>query len=516
METQKLFETLHPLEHKVLPFVKTNTSLQELVEKTGLLEIEVMRALQWLSNKKLITIFEKTRQTIELGENGKLYRKKGLPETRLLKALNTTLQSAKSLIPHIGLTENEMSSCLGVLRRKGAIIMEKKEGDLCLSLTEAGILLQKSVLPEQQFLDLVLEPKDVGELSHYKSVIADLLRRLDIVRENVKKFRSASLTEDGKILQKHSSTSGPVSDRLTSEMLREGTWKDAAFRRYDVTINVPAISGGKRHPENQAIEYIRRIWLELGFVEMKGEHVATSFWDLDCLFVPQDHPARDMQDTFYVKGKQGVAKGSIPNKKLLTAIKNVHENGGDTGSRGWGGVWSEERAKEILLRTHTTVLSAKTISQLTKKDLPVKFFSIGKVFRNEALDWKHLFEFYQVEGIVVDPDANLSHLFGYLKEFYTKMGFSDVRLRPSHFPYTEPSLEVDVYHPVRKQWIELGGAGIFRPEVVRPLLGFDCPVLAWGQGMARIISDYWKIEDIRDVYRNDVEQLRTMKHWMLM
>jgi len=188
--------------------------------------------------------------------------------------------------------------------------------------------------------------------------------------------------------------------------------------------------------------------------------------------------------------------------------------GGDTGSKGWRYTYSKEEASRILLRTHTTVLSAQTIAGLKKEDLPAKFFNVGKVFRNESLDWKHLFEFYQVDGIVIDPNANLKHLKGYLKLFYKKMGYEKVRMRPAHFPYTEPSLEVDVFHPEKKEWIELGGAGIFRPEVVKTLLGFDCPVLAWGQGMGRIISEYWKITDIRDLYKNDLKQLKEMKMWL--
>ena len=175
---------------------------------------------------------------------------------------------------------------------------------------------------------------------------------------------------------------------------------------------------------------------------------------------------------------------------------------------------SKEEAKKVLLRTHTTVLSAQTISRLNKNDLPAKFFSVGKVFRNEALDWKHLFEFNQVEGIVVDPNANLKHLKGYLREFFGKMGYIDIRMRPSHFPYTEPSMEVDVLHPKKNVWIELGGVGIFRPEVVVPLLGEDIPVLAWGLGMPRIISGYFEITDIRDLYKNDLKQIREMKMWM--
>jgi phenylalanyl-tRNA synthetase alpha chain len=164
-----------------------------------------------------------------------------------------------------------------------------------------------------------------------------------------------------------------------------------------------------------------------------------------------------------------------------------------------------------MLRTHTTVLSAKTLAGLDEDDLPSKHFSIGRNYRNEALDWKHLFEFYQVEGIVVDPDANFRNLIGYLKTFFAKMGFPDARVRPGYFPYTEPSAEVDVYDPNKEEWVELGGAGIFRPEVTKPLLGFECPVLAWGLGLERIITDYYDIDDLRDIYRNDMEQLRTIR-----
>ena len=140
--------------------------------------------------------------------------------------------------------------------------------------------------------------------------------------------------------------------------------------------------------------------------------------------------------------------------------------------------------------------------------MPGKYFTVGRVFRNEKLDWKHLFEFHQVEGIVVDPDATFSQLIGYLRVFFAKMGYPEIRLRPHHFPYTEPSVEVDVWHPVRRQWIELGGAGVFRPEVAKTLTGEDVPVLAWGLGLERIIVDKFGFTDLRDLYRNDLAQLR--------
>ena len=302
---------------------------------------------------------------------------------------------------------------------------------------------------------------------------------------------------------------GEVIDSLTPQIIKEGSWKNKNFRRYDIKINVPSIYGGKRHFVNQAVEYIKQIWLDLGFKEMEGTMVQTSFWDLDSLFVPQDHPAREMQDTFYLKEPK---YGKLP--ELSNKIREVHENGADTGSKGWGGKWSEEKAKELLLRTHTTVLSAQTINKLKKEDIPAKFFSVGKVYRNETLDWKHLFEFNQVEGIVIDPDANLKHLKGYLREFFGKMGYPDVRMRPAHFPYTEPSVEVDVFHPIKKEWVEFGGAGIFRPEVTKPLIGVETPVLAWGLGMPRIIAGYFDITDIRELYKNDLKQIKEMKIWL--
>ncbi len=255
---------------------------------------------------------------------------------------------------------------------------------------------------------------------------------------------------------------------------------------------------------NQALEYIRRIWLDMGFQEMSGNLVQSSFWNFDALFVPQDHPARDLHDTLLVQS----SKVLKPSRKLKERVRKTHETGWTTGSKGWRYKWQERDAQLALLRTHTTVISVQTLASLKEKDLPAKFFSIGKVFRNEALDWSHLFEFYQSEGIVVDENVTFKHLLGYLQEFFKKMGFDKVRFRPGYFGYTEPSLEVDIFHPAQKKWIELGGAGIFRPEVVRPLLGKDIPVLAWGLGAERIISMYYGLSDIRDLYKNDIKKLR--------
>jgi len=152
---------------------------------------------------------------------------------------------------------------------------------------------------------------------------------------------------------------------------------------------------------------------------------------------------------------------------------------------------------------------AKIVQEKIK--LPKKYFALGKCFRNETVDWSHGFEFNQSEGIVIDENANFRHLLGYLKEFFKKMGYEKIKFRPSYFPYTEPSVEIDVWHPEKKIWFELGGAGIFRPEVTIPIFGRHVPVLAWGPGFDRMLMNNYKIKDLRELYKNDLTQLRRIK-----
>ena len=508
MEIEKTIATLHPLERKVLPALKETSSFDKIAEKTKLQKVEVMRALQWLQNKKLARMDKKLQEQAVLDENGLKYREKGLPEKAFLLTIKDKMP-LDEIKKKANLSNEEIGICLGVLKGKAAIEIQRGKG-IEVSITDNGKKLLERGFAEEKLLKKEF-PINTSELKdEEKLAFENLKKRKSILKINIVKIITAEPTELGKKIIHHGIDEKNMLDRLTVDMLKSGSWKNRKIRSYDVAINVPNISGGKRHFVNQAIGYIKRIWLDMGFREMQGNYVQTSFWDLDALFVPQDHPARDMQDTFYVKDPK---EGKLP-IELMKRVKAAHENGWTTGSKGWQYEWSEKIAKENLLRTHTTVLSAQTIARLKKENLPAKFFSVGKVFRNETLSWKSLFEFIQVEGIVVDPNANFKHLKGYLKEFFAKMGFPDVRIRPAHFPYTEPSAEVDVWHPGKKQWVELGGSGIFRPEVVKPLLGFECPVLAWGLGMERTIMEYYKITDVRDIYKNDIKQLREAKLWM--
>ena len=293
---------------------------------------------------------------------------------------------------------------------------------------------------------------------------------------------------------------------LTPELIKTGLWRKAKFKEYNVEAIGKKVYHGKMHILSYYIRKIRDIFFDLGFEEASGPLIESSFWNFDALFQPQDHPARDLADTFYMKIPK---EAKLQDKKLVEAVAAMHEKGG-YGSTGWRYKWSHEMARQAILRTHTTAVSVRMLSKIKP---PAKIFCIGRVFRNETLDYKHLPEFTQIEGIVADEDVGFPDLLGYLKEFYLRMGFKKIRFRPSYFPYTEMSVEPEVYFEEHNTWLELGGAGIFRPEVTKPL-GIDVPVLAWGLSLERPVMLKLALDDIRNFYyKNDLEILRNAKLW---
>jgi phenylalanyl-tRNA synthetase alpha chain len=498
---EKIKESLSEHEIQILPYL--NEDLEEICKKSNLDETSVLRALRYLANKKIIDLSFSKKEIVEVGVNGALYKKKGLPERRLLNLLSEKrILKLEDAQKESSLSDDEFKASLGVLKRKALI--ELKNGKISFSgnLTEVSKKMLEEIFLESLPLKLdLLKPE---ELHAFKS----LKDRKNVVQTKEDRSVDIKVTELGKKLMNVKIKTQEMIEQLTPEIIKRDLWRGKKFRRYDVSSPLPEISGGKRHFVNQATDYARKIWTEMGFKEMTGNLAVSSFWNFDALFTAQDHPVREMQDTFFLFEKK-----EDFDKKLMKSIKNVHESG-IAGSKGWNYNWNEEEAKTLVLRTHTTAISSKKLSELKKKDIPCKFFAIGKCFRNETVDWSHGFEFNQTEGIVVDKNVNFRHLLGYLKEFFKKMGFEKIRFRPSYFPYTEPSVEIEIFHPERKIWLELGGAGIFRPEVVVPLFGKDVNVLAWGPGFDRILMDYYKIKDLRELYKNDLTQLREMKFWM--
>lgn len=502
-DIKKIIESLSPNERKILPYLEEK-DVVEISKKSNLDKTSVVRSLEYLRNKKIIELDFTKRKVVDVGVNGALYRKKGLPERRLLELVgDKRIISLKDAKRESGLSDDEFKASIGVLKKKGLIDLKNKKITLDANKEEIS---KRSA--EEAFLEML--PVEYSNLSAEDVVtLKNLEKRKNIVVIQDVKEVKIDPTEFGKKIMKMKIEEKGMVENITPKILaNENLWKKKKFRRYDVASGVPKIYGGKRHFVNQAINYAREIWTEMGFKEMTGNFIESSFWNFDALFTAQDHPVREMQDTFFLDKKI-----ELPPKKLVEKIKGAHEKGVG-GSSGWKYNWDEEVAKKAVLRTHTTVLSAQTLSKLDLKDLPKKCFAIGKNFRNETVDWSHGFEFNQTEGIVVDKNANFGHLLGYLKEFYKKMGFEKLRIRPAYFPYTEPSVEIDFWHPEKKVWLELGGAGIFRPEVTIPLLGEAIPVLAWGPGFDRILTDYYKIKDLRELYKNNISQLRTTKFWM--
>ena len=501
--TEEIAESLSQNECKILPYIEEE-NVTKVIEKSGVNKVSVLRALEFLSNKEIITISNKKRTFVELGLNGILYKKEGLPERRLANILSEgkslSLEEAKS---ESKLSDNEFKAAIGALKKRA--LANLSNGRLVFSGNKTE--LTKKTL-EEQLLEIL--PTSLEDLRpEQKFALESLKNRKEIIEINTRNEIEFKVTPLGKKLSGINLNQKDLVEAITPEIIRSGSWKGKKFRRYDIKSPVPRIYGGKKHFVNQAIEYGRKVWLELGFKEMSGPIIQTGFWNFDALFTAQDHPVREMQDTFFIKN----VISKLPDTKLVAKVKKAHETGVGE-SKGWQYSWKEEDAKKVVLRTHTTCLSARTLSSLKPKDLPAKFFSIGKCFRNETVDWSHGFEFYQTEGIVVDKDATFLDLLGYLKEFYKKMGFDKIRFTPSYFPYTEPSVEISVYHPEKKIWLEVGGAGIFRPEMVIPLFGEYIPVLAWGQGFDRIIMDYYAIKDLREMYKNNLTALRNKKAWM--
>jgi phenylalanyl-tRNA synthetase alpha chain len=403
---------------------------------------------------------------------------------------------------------NAMQFTIGILKKKAAININKENKELIISITEAGKNLFENQTLDEKFLQNNFPIIESELKPEEKYALKNLKTRKSFLKQETKNIPIIKTTKLYKKIINKELFKQEFIEKLTPEILNSKKWQKQKFRPYDIHADVPLLNAGKTHFVNESINHLKKIWLELGFEEMKGTKTQSAFWDMDTLFVPQDHPAREMQDTFYLD----LEPAKIP-EQLFKKVKKMHEQG-DKDSKGWNYKFSKKISSKVMLRTHTTVLSARHIAQLKKQDLPKKFFKIGKVYRNEALDWKHLFEFYQVEGIVVDKNANFRHLLGYLKEFYQKLGYEKIRLRPAYFPYTEPSVEVEYLNKKKNQWVELGGAGMLRPEVTKMLFGEEIPVLAWGQGMERGITQYFNIHDLRELYNNDFKQLKTIKKFI--
>jgi len=287
---------------------------------------------------------------------------------------------------------------------------------------------------------------------------------------------------------------------LSRELLDSGEWASKTFKDYNFEAEGVPPSRGFLHPLLKVRAAYRQIFLEMGFEEMPTNNfVESSFWNFDALFQPQQHPARDAHDTFFLSDPQSAHID--PPTDYLERVKNIHSHGG-YGSKGYGYDWSKEEAMKNVLRTHTTAVSAKMLYKLAqrKEFKPTKYFSIDRVFRNETLDATHLAEFHQVEGVVADYDVSLADLIGILNTFFQKLGIKKLKFKPAFNPYTEPSMEIFSYHEGLKKWVEIGNSGMFRPEMLLPMgLPEGVSVIAWGLSLERPAMIKYGLDNIRDL-----------------
>ena len=461
-------------------------------------EVEAMSAASWLESKGLAAISERSDRFYVLADESAV--SVGLPERVAITVIGDNGGSMPMADMEAAMPEGMGRIAVGWLKRKGLADIRAEDGVKVMTLTQTGRDMLGSRMPDEELLSRMAEAP-VPESEADPKVIKDLKGRQGMIAEKVVTERSIVLTDLGREVASSGIELRPQVTDITDRMIQSGEWKEADFRPYDIQTFAPTVYPAKKHMLSRLGAQVRRLFTDMGFTEMKSEYVQPAFWNLDVLYTPQDHPARDLQDTFYLEHPSSI---HIDDERLVSMVKAIHEDGGDTGSTGWGGTWSREKAEMALLRTHSTVSSIRYIAE--HPDAPRKAFSISRIFRKESIDSTHLPEFTQIEGIVIDEDADFDMLISMIREFYARMGFDQIRIRPAYFPYTEPSLELEVFF--NGKWMELGGAGIFRPEVVAPF-GVDAPVLAWGFGFERLAMLKWGITDIRDLYISDIDHLRS-------
>lgn len=489
---------LHPIERALLKALSGSprASVQALEAATGLSTDQIRRGIEWLRFKNMVSVDELATATVSLGPAGQSAAQAGLPERRLVRAVQEGKTSMAQVLASGALKGDEANAAIAGARRNQWI--QFAEGNAMVATPAAE---RRS--PEEALLGRLTQGSagadDLGD--EEKKGLELLKKRPNYIAIKEHKDIRVSMTDAGRMLLPAIAAEKAQERRLTPELITSGKWKSAELSALDVQAPAPAVFPGRRHPLVDIIEEVKEIFIGLGFSEIDGPMVQSGFWNFDALFTPQDHPAREMQDTFYVSGQRQPPPATPEQVKKVAQVHRA----------GWGG-WESAEAERVVLRTHTTPVTLQHLARL--KPDAARFFSVGRVFRNEKVSYKHLVEFHQVEGVATAPKASLRDLMGLQKEFYARMGISKVKFWPTFFPYTEPSLQSMVYNEKLEKWVELFGMGIFRPEVTEPL-GIKNPVLAWGGGLERIAMLRFGLDDVRELYGNRLAWLRSVPRCQL-
>jgi phenylalanyl-tRNA synthetase alpha chain len=478
--------------------------LNDIVQSTGLDHSATMRAALSLESEKLVEIKERKKTNALLTEEGKRYAQKGLPERLLVKSLRDMGGEAEieEVLQSVSLDGNLKVIALGWLSRKEWARIDKKQQKLKL--------LKEPAEGADEKLIALLKDKQATIVEELGKELRDAvytLKKRNIVHIQDKTERELGLTEAGwNLIKKGIETTEEVS-QITPDLIATGKWRKVELRAYNIKAPVAHVWPGKKHPYLKFLDELKRKLVALGFKEMAGPMVELSFFNCDALFMPQDHPAREIHDMYFIKKPE---YGSLDRyQAFLKNMGETHQNGWKTGSKGWGYAFSALEAARLVLRSHTTADSARELIS-EKLEVPGKYFAIARCFRPDVIDSTHLPEFNQVEGIILGEDLTLLDLLGVLEKFAVEIaGAEKVKYRPDYYPFTEPSVELAAY---KKDvgWMEFGGSGIFRPEVTLPL-GVEVPVLAWGLGVDRLFMMKAGIDDIRYLFSQDLDWMRCME-----
>ena len=506
-------KSLHPLEVRILRRVRLGEEITaaRVMDELGFNLGQCNQAFSWLAGKGYIEEKDRTARTFyELTDLGREYAEKGTPEERIFEYVRREGAAAMpELSEALGLENKDTGSAFGLLSKEKILTMgsDKKvttaaEGPSPRMETVRNILDRAA---EAEILDessLTEEEKEaIGGISKKRGASGAPFRTVE--REEITYVMTPLGGEAEEILEAEGVT-GEEIGRLIPEMLADGSWKKASFREYNIHTPPSRVLMGRKNPYAQYLESVKDKLVSLGFEEFDGPVVETEFWNSDALFMPQFHSARDIHDVYYLDTPTHAKEIEQP---YLDQVAAAHEDGWETGSRGWEYGFDRDFTRRLILRSQGTVLSAK---QLPKAEIPGKYFGIARCFRYDQVDATHLSDFYQTEGIVLGEEVNLRTLLGLLKMFAEEVaGAEEVMYVPGYFPFTEPSVEVHIKHPTLG-WFELGGSGIFRPEVTEPL-GIKVPVLAWGLGIDRMALMSLGLNDLRELFTPDIEHVRLRK-----
>ncbi|MBN2126970.1 MAG: phenylalanine--tRNA ligase subunit alpha [Candidatus Diapherotrites archaeon] len=452
----------------------------ETISKDTSLQIDsVRRAVEWLEAKKLINSKALTEKKIVLTKKGKEAEEKGLPEEQLIKLINEKKSVSLNELKNY-FEGNEVNIALGKAKRNAWILIIKKENETMIEAT-----------------GVYEETKEKNNLIEFMKKINSFKGKElnEEEKENMKELIERGLIELKEETSKEYSLTSEGTQALESKEFNQK-------RKFNIHEPAPEIFIGKKQPYIQFLNSIRRKLVELGFEEMNSPLIVPEFYNFDVLFQPQNHPARTWTDTYQLLNPK---KGTLPAKEKIKAIKNAHESGGVSASNGWGYTWMEEIAERLMPAAHGTAHSARTLTNNPKN--PAKYFAIARCFRPDVLDATHLIEFNQTEGFILGEELNFRHLLSTLKDFAVEIaGAEKVKFFPDYYPFTEPSVQLSAKHP-DLGWVELGGAGMFRPEILENL-GIKGQAIAWGIGIDRLAMFKLGIKDIRYLFSNDLNWLR--------